>query len=532
MTKSRNTKMTVARGGTRLSNETQGKRALLFNEVMAADTNKNVFDLSHNVTMSGKMGHLMPLNIIKCVPGDIHKIGNESFIRIAPMIAPPMHQMNFSIHNWFVPSRLLWDNFEDYIIGKTPLNPAPYVTIDDSISGDQAKLMDYLGIPPCPTGGTPTQVSALPLAAYQFIYNEKYRDQNLISEVNYALTNGDNTTNGELFTIRNVAWEHDYYTSALPTASFGTTVDIPLGNPTINVGAILGSNAGFVDSTGNPVAGAANNVISQDVPAETLVAGTQVAWNPDGTLNMEATSIKELRQALKKQEFLELLARGGKRYYEVMQAMWNVNTSDERFQQPEWINGIKTPIIVSEVLNTTGTATAPQGNMAGHGISLGQDDGRSFFCEEYGYIVSVCFATPKSGYCQGIPKHYLELDHYEYGNFIQFEHIGEQEVQNNELYAYTATGEDVFGYVPRYAHLKVIPDRIAGDMRTTLDHWTMNRMFSSQPALNASFVEVDPNDPNITRIFAVEDESDYLYIDVWNSIRSVRPFSVFGNPQL
>lgn len=491
--------------------------------------------------MSGKMGNLMPLNVIKCVPGDIHRIGNESFLRMAPMIAPVMHQINCSIHNWFIPTRLLWDNFEDYIIGKGN-HVQPFFNLQTGQQSDaEQKFLDYMGIPPTGSGAIETTaISALPLAAYQYLYHEKYRDQNLISEFTYKCVDGDNSANDELVKLRKVAWEHDLFTSALPQASFGADVDIPLGSVQLDP---------LWDGTNNPNVAHPRFVYN---PAKTAVAGNvdqnagaptpnidiggpttdAYAYDPEGTLEVEATTIRELRQALKKQEFLELLARGGKRYYEVMQRIWQIDTSDERFQQPEWISGTKTPVIISEVLNTTGTEDAPQGNMAGHGISLGHDKGKAFFCEEYGYIISVIFITPKSGYSQGIPKHYLELDQEEYGNFIQYEHIGEQELQTQEVYAYTAAKEEVWGYVPRYAHLKYMPDRIAGDMRTTLDHWTMVRRFATPPSLNQTFIEVDPDDPAITDVFAVQDESDYLYIDIWNDIKSIRPFSVFGNPQL
>lgn len=535
MSRTKNTYKTVSRGGTRISNDSPGKRALLFNEVLAVSNNKNVFDLSHGVTMSGKMGNLMPLNVIKCVPGDIHKIGNESLVRLAPMISPPMQQMNFSIHNWFIPSRILWQNFEEYIIGEGG-HAMPYINVTNTDSAAVKKFLDYMGIPPIPVAGVATQINALPLAAYQYLYNEKYRDQNLIAEVTYQLGNGNNTGNADLTTLRKVAWEHDLYTSALPEASFGAEVDIPLGDVQLKadwITAGAGSYPRLVDNLGNMPPG--SFPILQNPGTGGITTGapsTRVALEPEGSLEVAATTIKDLRQALKKQEFLELLARGGKRYYEVMERMWDVQTSDERYQQPEWISGCKTPIIISEVLNTTGTDDAPQGNMAGHGISLGNENGNSFFCEEYGYIISVCFCTPKSGYSQGIPKHWLEFDHYDYGSFIQFEHIGEQELTTQEIFAYTANKDNVFGYVPRYAHLKYMQDRIAGEMRTTLDHWTMTRTFATEPALNQDFIEVDPDDESISRVFAVTDGSDYLYIDVWNNIRSTRPFSVFGNPQL
>lgn len=537
MAKSRKSFTTVSRGGTRISNDQPGRRSLLFNQVNSPAKDKNVFDLSHGVTMSGKMGNLMPLNVIKCVPGDIHKVGNESFIRLAPMIAPPMQQINCSIHNWFIPARLLWPGFEDFTIGAAN-NPMPYIIIDfDELNTDMIKFLDYMGIPPIQSGGTPTQVNALPFAAYYYLWFEKYRDQNFIATGQdfVPLVDGDNSAQyNKWLAMRKVAWEHDLFTSALPQASFGADVSIPLGSVVLD--------PIWDDATSKPrfrPEGLAD--VSGDIeqagttPPTITVGGLGInAYDPDGTLNVEATTIKELRQALKKQEFLELLARGGKRYYEVMERLWNIDTSDSRFQQPEWISGTKTPVIISEVLNTTGTEDLPQGNMAGHGISLGYDNGKNFFCEEYGYIISVMFITPKSGYHQGIPKHYLEMDHYDYGNWIQFEHIGEQELTNQEIYAYTAGKEDTFGYVPRYAHLKFMPDRIAGDMRdpAKLEHWTMNRTFATAPSLNQTFIEVNPDDPSITRVFAVEDGSDYLYIDIWNKIRSVRPFSVFGNPNL
>lgn len=542
MTKSKKSYTTVSRGGTRISNESPGRRALLFNEVNAVSNNKNVFDLSHGHSTSGQMGHLIPLNVIKCVPGDIHKIGHSPFMRMAPMTSPPMTQVNCSIHNWFIPTRLLWDGFEDYIIGKAGAPAMPYITLDTGLTAAEKRFLDYMGIPPIGGAGQTTSVNinALPLAAYQYLYNEKYRDQNLITEVVYKCVDGDNSANGALTILRKVAWEHDLFTSALPTAAFGADVEIPLGDIVLDTLIPASDKGRFTDASGSYTnAGLLdwNSTFADEIRAGG--GANELIYDPNGTLVTTPTTIKELRQALKKQEFLELLARGGKRYYEVMERFWNIETSDDRFQQPEYISGIKTPVMISEVLSTaattdTGSSGRPLGDMGGHGISVGHSEGKSFFCEEYGYIISVMFVTPKSGYSQGIPKHFLELDHYDYGNWPQFEHIGEQELMLQELYAYTAGATNVFGYVPRNAHMKFMPDRISQDMRdpAKLEHWTMNRTFTSAPTLNQAFIEVDPQDDAITRVFVVDDGSDYLYFDIWNQIRSTRPFSVFGNPQL
>lgn len=499
----------------------------IFNTVQVAKPKTNRFDLTHDVKMSGKMGNLMPTLALECVPGDKINLGCESLIRFAPLIAPVMHRMDVTMHYFFVPNRILWDGWEQFIVGAPDAPAFPVITIDTTLSGDSQKFLDYMGIPPIGTVGTATDVSAFPMAAYQAIYNEYYRDQNLIEPIDYKLESGNNPHNP--FTVlRQRAWEHDYFTASLPFAQKGAAVDIPLGEVTLNPDwSPDGETPYFQEVFGAP-AGAqpVRGTGGEDI----IVDGASVAYNPNGSLEVQATTINDLRRAFKLQEWLEKNARGGTRYIENILMHFGVKSSDKRLQRPEYITGSKSPVIISEVLNTTGQdGGLPQGNMAGHAVSVTTGKQGSYYCEEHGYIIGIMSIMPKTAYQQGIPRTYLKKENLDYF-WPSFAHIGEQEVQNQELYAYTNTAENTFGYVPRYAEYKYMPSRVAGDFRTTLDYWHLGRIFGSQPALNDDFVTCVPENTN--RIFAVQDGTDNLYCHVLHKINALRPMPIYGTPTI
>ena len=336
------------------------------------------------------------------------------------------------------------------------------------------------------------------------------------------------------FQMRKRAWEHDYFTASLPFAQKGDAVDIPLGNISVPYTKIQGRNTagvtGDVESTG------AATYDIDNLPAP--IAGNGL-YMPSVDTDVEPTTINDLRRAFRLQEWLEKNARGGTRYVESILTHFGVKSSDARLQRPEYITGTKTPVVISEVLNTTGSFEAgdpssptsnPQGTMAGHGISVTSGKGGSYFCEEHGYIIGIMSIMPKTAYQQGIPRTYLKLDTLDYF-WPTFANIGEQEVQNQELYAYTGTGTNTFGYVPRYSEYKYMPSRVAGEFRTTLDYWHLGRIFDSQPALNQTFVECAP--ANTKRIFAVTDENtDSLYCHVLNKVKAIRPMPKYGTPMI
>jgi len=501
----------------------------IFNSIQLKKPKKNFFDLTHDVKLSTNMGQLTPILTLEVVPGDSIEIGCESIIRFAPMVAPVMHRMDVTMHYFFVPNRILWDNWEAFITnngpnGTGPEIVAPYVnwTVTGTATGTWAKFMDYMGIPPVPTGGVTTAVNALPMAAYQCIYNEYYRDQNLIAPVNYKLTDGDNSDSRDvLLSLRNRAWEHDYFTASLPFAQKGAAVDIPLGavSGDANIYNNLGSTTVLSGSSGSPTV------------IDDFNAGKTDLWAQTDGLTVEPTTINDLRRAYRLQEWLEKNARGGTRYIESILSHFGVKSSDSRLQRPEYITGVKTPVVISEVLNTTGAeGELPQGNMAGHGIAVSSGNSGRYYAEEHGYIIGIMSVMPKTAYQQGIPRTFLKLDPLDYF-WPSFANIGEQEVKVQELYAYTANKEDTFGYVPRYAEYKYMPSRVAGDFRTTLDYWHLGRIFDSEPTLSQEFIECIPDDSE--RIFAVTDpEAQKLYCHVLNKIKAVRPMPKYGTPTI
>ena len=513
----------------------------IFNSVQVSKPKKNVFDLTHDVKMSGKMGRLLPVLVQECVPGDSWQIGCDSLIRFAPLIAPVMHRIDVSVHYFFVPNRILWDNWEKFIVDANTQLVAP--TIDalglepqyaNPAQANTARILaDYMGIPlPTNGNGTGTNINALPFAAYQAIYNEYYRDQNLCPPIDYKLQDGSLPSwdkYREITNIRNRAWEHDYFTSSLPFAQKGAAVDIPLGSINGDAEVYINNLVGPTTLTGSTVSPVVQNQLS------TVVGNNELFAHLDD-LQVGATTINDLRRAFRLQEWLEKNARGGTRYIENILMHFGVKSSDARLQRPEYITGVKTPVVISEVLNTAGTfsgqtATSPvQGNMAGHGVAVTTGKYGNYFCEEHGYIIGIMSVMPKTAYQQGIPKTYLKNDPLDFF-WPSFAHIGEQPVTQNELYAYTNNAANTFGYVPRYAEYKFCANRVAGDFRTTLDYWHLGRIFNVDPTLSQSFIECAPED--VDRIFAVLDEpegTDNLYCQVLHKIRAVRPMPKFGTP--
>lgn len=505
----------------------------LFNSIKVSKPKSNTFDLTHDVKLSGKIGNLIPIMTMECVPGDNVKLSCDSLIRFAPLIAPVMHRLDATMHYFFVPNRILWENWETFIKNE-PTGGLPTLLMNNSWTADQNRLADYLGVPPYADAGgsTPTPINALPFAAYQAIYNEYYRDQNLVLEVDYKLQDGDNTARiTDLASLRKRAYEHDYFTACLPFAQKGAAVDIPLGDvvlkdnwqtygdPSMNTGGAKAVNSNIqTDAVGN-------------LEAAGPIGNNQAAYDPDGTLQTEATTINDLRRAFKLQEWLEKNARAGTRFIEFIQSHFGVRPQDYRLQRPEYITGTKAPIVISEVLNTTGEAAGlPQGTMAGHGVSVGEGYVGNYFAPEHGYIIGIMSITPKPAYQQGLHRTFTKYDPLDY-YFPSFANIGEQAVLNREIYAYGAQPEETFGYIPRYSEYKYLPSRVAGDFRDSLEFWHLGRKFANQPTLSQEFIEID-NSEFDARIFAVDGGADNIYCHILNKVIARRPMPVFGTPMM
>ena len=480
-----------------------------------------------------KMGQLTPVCVLECIPGDKFNIRTEAMLRMAPMVAPVMHNVNVYTHYFFVPNRLVWPNWEKFITDNNGKGNVPAPPVLDNLNVVSGSLADYLGLPL----GSPnsTKVSAIPFAAYQLIYNDYYRDQNLQPDLGkngtgaIVLNDGlisDGLKRSALGNIRRRAWEHDYFTASLPFAQKGDAVDVPITFDN-NVPIVLNRTASPgatvpIGSTPDAYVQAQNLDGANDFK---LYAYTDGQDSAEGDL-----TINNLRRAFRLQEWLEKMARGGSRYIEQILVHFGVKSSDARLNRPEYLGGTKAPVIISEVLQTSSSdETTPQGTMAGHGISANSGKNINFFCEEHGYIIGIMSIIPRTAYQQGIPKHFSRTSHLDYA-WPTFAHIGEQEVLNKEIYHNPSDGKDdqVFGYVPRYSEYRYQPSRVAGDFRTTLNFWHLGRIFANRPALNATFVECTPRND----IFAVTTDSQNIWAHCFHKIRVNRRLPKYGTPTL
>ncbi len=526
----------------------------IFNEILINKPKSNTFNLSHDRKMSMQMGTLTPTLVMDVLPGDKIKLNSTQMLRFAPMIAPVMHRIDVFTHFFFVPNRLTWSNWEDFITGgEDGLDNSvfPYIKCDSETT-QPGSLTDYLGIPILP--GAPgtvfqSEVSALPFAAYSLIFNEYYRDQNLIAKRPYELVDGfqGDAQSKLLQNLQNRAWQHDYFTSALPWTQKGPEATIPIAG----AAPIMNDTSG----TSYKLPQLIDESLPRTVVANQAISSTgdgyMTAGNPGttnyGTLdlsdshyadlsNATSSSINDLRQAFRLQEFLEKNARGGSRYIEVIKSHFGVTSSDARLQRPEYLGGGKSPVTISEVLQTSESGVAstdptPQGNMAGHGINVGGSNNFSYYAQEHGYIIGIMSVMPKTAYFQGIPKHFKKFDKFDY-YFPSFAHLGEQPITTEEIYAQsTIKDESVFGYTPRYAEYKHMLSSVHGEFRTTLEFWHMARKFDSQPYLNEEFINCDPTE----RIFAVQgtetDPVEQIYAHIFHDLKATRLMPYFGTPK-
>lgn len=517
-----------------------------FNKVQVRRPSKNWFNLGHDVKMSLEMGKLVPFLVQEAIPGDKFKLRAETLIRFAPLMAPVMHNINVHMHYFFVPNRILWDNWEDFMSPPKSDSVAPAAPFFAFGSGvNVGSLADYLGLPvsTAPAYGN-EPVSSFPFAAYQKIWNDYYRDQNLEDEFPHVLNNGQSNGSAGVKrdaynTLRTRAWQHDYFTSALPFAQKGEAVNIPIestGYAPVVMTGLPTSTGSFDTYSGSAGSGTPFGANTRVNPAARIAQSPSIPGISDGSLvanlgdsNMvQSGTINDLRRAMRLQEWLEKQARGGSRYIEQIYMHFAVKSSDARLQRPEFIGGTRNPVIISEVLQTSESADTPQANMAGHAISGNTGRSFSYFAEEHGYIIGIMSVTPKTAYQQGIPRHFSRMDKLDYA-WPTFAHIGEQEILNKELYiANDGKNDDVFGYIPRYDEYRHTPSRVAGEFRDTLAYWHLGRIFENRPALNAEFINCVPRKD----IFAVPGDAQHLWSHVFNSVKVNRSLPKYGTPML
>lgn len=537
----------------------------LFTQVPVQDVRRNLFDLSHEVKMSGKFGYLYPCLVMDCLPGDTIRDTMTAMVRFAPMLAPVMHRIDVKTDFFFCPARLVSESWEDFITGGQDGTAAPvlsYFTPAGIAAGvgvnsmRKGTIWDYFGLPVYSSGTADSteQISALPFKAAVKIFNDYFRDPNLDEEVPFypeedgAIT--DATKQGHLLTLRQRGWDKGYFISALPFAQRGPSVLMPF-DAEINY-----LDQGIVvDTDGNPV----NPTNALLGTGSTFVAGALRGGKADAAglgypiniQNIESISggnitINDLRRTIAIQRWLENNARGGARYNEQILSHFNTRVPDYRLQRAEYLGGGRQPVQISEVVATAETLessdqpTVPVGDLAGHGISVGKTNRFTYRCQEHGFIIGFISIVPKSGYSQGIPRLWSRRNKFDFA-WPELAHLGEQEIVSKELFFSFDSGDDdenqeVFGYIPRYSEYKYMEDRIAGDFRDSLAFWHLNRMFVARPSLTQFFVRMEEDggvyDEGYRRIFAVTTNNDYLWMQLFHRLTAKRPLPYFGVPQL
>lgn len=475
------------------------------------------------------MGELVPIGLTEVLPGDTIQQATNALIRCSPLLAPVMHPVRVQIHHWYVPHRLVWEDWEDFITGgptNTDASVFPTIAMPASVGAAVGSLADYLGVP---TGVANLPVSALPFRAYAAIWNEWYRDQDLQTELVIDETSGPDTTTNTA--LQNADWEKDYFTSARPWEQKGPSISLPLGT-TAPVNRVSAAPNGWIAYRPGLNTHPTDGTVTTEafgLPGGLKGIGRStepLTFDPRGSLvtdlsGASAITINALREAMALQRYSEARARYGSRYTEYL-AYLGVRSSDARLQRPEYLGGGKQTIQFSEVLQTA-EGTNPVGELRGHGIAAMRSNRYRKFFEEHGYVITVLSVRPKTIYAQGLFRHWNRRTKEDYWQ-RELQHIGQQEVLNKEVYAAHASPDGIFGFQDRYDEYRRSESLVSGEFRTTaLDYWHMARLFSSSPALNASFVSSVPT----KRIFAATSE-DGLYITCKHSIQARRMVAQSG----
>lgn len=538
---------------------------------------KSVFDLSHERQLTCKAdGTLYPILCESAVPGGKYKFNTECLARMTPLINPVYSRFDMYMHYFFVPNRIIWDNWEEFINPSNALNPQavvfPSASVQAGVITDGANsipyneclagsLADHLGLQinsALPhTGNSIREVSLLPFRAYQQIWNDHFRDTDLEPEIEFPKTDGYEYHDGQTMelVLRKKAWEKDYYTSARPYPQRGTAMAAPLtgiaqiGNyipttalqpsPTLYRGD-TGARAGNGAISSLVVGGEGGSLTvagASTIPLKIDFRGTQQTnlgvYGGASSADFPRLEIEALREANAIQRLLERSLRAGAHYWDMLSTFFGVKTRDSRFQKSEFIGGARQPVTISEVLQTSQSDTTPLGTYGGHGISSGSNKIGTFVAPEHGYIIGLLSIMPRAVYLNQIRRDFFKISRFDF-YFPDLANLGEQEVYNSEIRAGLAEADEgaTFGYQERWAEHRFIPSTVHGQFRSdaVLKNFTAARAGASSYVLDSDFIHVTADD-DTERIFAIDTYDPFL-VNIMSHVTAVLPLPRHSNPSL
>lgn len=568
----------------------QGASFNRFSAIPRAQIQRSVFNRSHDYKTTFDSGYLVPFYVDEVLPGDSFKLNCSVFCRLATPIVPFMDNLYLETFFFFVPNRLVWKHWENFMGQQDNPGDSTDYLIPQTVSGNTGFIVgsvaDYFGIPTSVKG---LSVSSLPFRAYQLIFNEWFRDENLQDRVGAwapSATHKDdpvgdwNDTNSTGLTLLRRNKYHDYFTSALPWPQKGDAVDVNFGvggaiawntdsfglstrlAPGDHPSAVVSNpnKRAFIAPSFNYSTGASNGNITASAPSSssplTGHTGTEAVFT-DTSITTDSRRLKinpsqidlpylqfvgatgagltinDLRQAFQVQKLLERDARGGTRYTEILRSHFGVVSPDARLQRPEYLGGSSTRILMNSVAQTAATNdVTPQANLSAFGLFGDSFHGFSKSFVEHGYIIGLVNVRADLSYQQGVNRMWSRksrLDFY----FPVLAHLGEQAILNKEIYAQgTAADDQVFGYQERFAEYRYSPSVITGKMRSTdpqtLDIWHLAQKFDSLPTLSSQFIQ---DDPPVSRVVAVQSEPQFI-LDAWFDLKCIRPMPVYSVPGL